>query len=172
MAEELARDRQYGYNINANLVLHADRSQLPRRDKEPTGEPESLWGRVDKSQMGDRVRRDHIPSEKKKAPIKPASKPILNNEFEGLIYKPLTKESKEAYSLILNLMHSILINHSHETLTSATDETLAIIFDSNLKDLDRKNNIEALLNEQLSLEQFNQLISLSKRINDYGGINI
>lgn len=41
MSEE--KDNPYAYHLNSNLVLQADRSKIPRRDNESTGEPTSLW---------------------------------------------------------------------------------------------------------------------------------
>jgi pre-mRNA-splicing helicase BRR2 len=63
----------YSYIANANLVLKPDRSQLPKRTNEPTGEPESLHGRIDPKGFGDRAirtideekeRRDKLRQEK------------------------------------------------------------------------------------------------------------
>ena len=47
----------YNYGAISSLVLTADRSVLPRRDKEPDGAPTSLVGRIDPNQMGSRVLR-------------------------------------------------------------------------------------------------------------------
>ncbi|KAI9105295.1 Sec63 Brl domain-containing protein [Phlyctochytrium arcticum] len=57
MAEDVQRANQYQYTANSNLVLQADRSALPRRDQEPSGEPETLWGHISKHKMGDRAQR-------------------------------------------------------------------------------------------------------------------
>ena len=43
MAEEFARNRQYEYRANSNLVLEADRDAR-RRGDEPTGEVEDAVG--------------------------------------------------------------------------------------------------------------------------------
>ncbi|THG98884.1 hypothetical protein EW026_g3362 [Hermanssonia centrifuga] len=57
----------YNYAAISSLVLTADRSALPRRDKEPDGAPTSLAGRIDPREMGSRVQRE-VPKdlEKKK----------------------------------------------------------------------------------------------------------
>jgi pre-mRNA-splicing helicase BRR2 len=47
----------YNYGAISSLVLTADRSALPRRDKEPDGAPTSLAGRIDPREMGSRVQR-------------------------------------------------------------------------------------------------------------------
>ncbi|KAL7998004.1 putative Sec63 domain, RNA helicase HrpA, immunoglobulin E-set, C2 domain superfamily [Plasmopara halstedii] len=55
MAEEVARSRQYAYQQNSNLVLQAD-SESRRRPDEPTGEVESLAGKIN-YRMGDRAQK-------------------------------------------------------------------------------------------------------------------
>jgi len=87
MAEQLAKAHQYEYRATANLVLQADRYEhqptawprcpgrpltghalvprrctsgrrlVSRRTDEGTGEVESLAGRIDPKQMGDRAMR-------------------------------------------------------------------------------------------------------------------
>lgn len=47
----------YNYGAISSLVLTADRSALPRRDKEPDGAPTSLAGRIDPREMGSSVIR-------------------------------------------------------------------------------------------------------------------
>lgn len=63
MAEDHARSRQYAYIANSNLVLEADRDSRRRRD-EPTGEVESLAGKIS-YRMGDRAQKASAPSESK-----------------------------------------------------------------------------------------------------------
>lgn len=55
MAEDFARSRQYAYQQNSNLVLQAD-SESRRRHDEPTGEVESLAGKIS-YRMGDRAQK-------------------------------------------------------------------------------------------------------------------
>jgi pre-mRNA-splicing helicase BRR2 len=52
------KEPDYSYAANHNLVLMTDRSALPRRDNEPTGEPETLSGRISLKEMGSRAQRD------------------------------------------------------------------------------------------------------------------
>ncbi|TMW65358.1 hypothetical protein Poli38472_008000 [Pythium oligandrum] len=60
MAEDYARSRQYAYTTNSNLVLEADRESRRRHD-EPTGEVESLAGKMN-YRMGDRAQKAAPPS--------------------------------------------------------------------------------------------------------------
>ncbi|TPX36711.1 hypothetical protein SmJEL517_g01209 [Synchytrium microbalum] len=59
MADKAQQATQYGYTANSNLVLQADRSALPRRDQEPSGESETLYGKIDPKKMGDRAQRTY-----------------------------------------------------------------------------------------------------------------
>jgi pre-mRNA-splicing helicase BRR2 len=136
MAENLARDQQYQYRATASLVLEQDRSGAPDRNKEPSGEPVSLWGIYDPRKMGDRAERAHPTDEldrfnkkaQKKADLERSSSTtkaqktknkisakerittgfgvnsVLDavDDFEGLTYRPRTRETKDAYTLILH----------------------------------------------------------------------
>ncbi|KAG7383350.1 hypothetical protein PHYPSEUDO_003730 [Phytophthora pseudosyringae] len=64
MAEEVARSRQYAYQQNSNLVLQAD-SESRRRPDEPTGEVESLAGKIS-YRMGDRAQKATPQSSRKR----------------------------------------------------------------------------------------------------------
>ena len=66
MAEEFARNRQYEYRANSNLVLEADRENRRRTD-EPTGEVESLFGKMGGQKMGDKLGRNKAPDLEEKA---------------------------------------------------------------------------------------------------------
>ena len=60
----------YNYSALSSLVLTADRSTLPRRDKEPDGAPTSLAGKIDAKEMGSRAMRStpkDLEKKKKKA---------------------------------------------------------------------------------------------------------
>ncbi|KAL6051437.1 U5 small nuclear ribonucleoprotein helicase [Balamuthia mandrillaris] len=62
MADAYAKFQQYEYRSNSNLVLTVDRSGS-RPTNEPTGEPETLAGRIRPQQFGDRARNEGIPKE-------------------------------------------------------------------------------------------------------------
>lgn len=58
---------QYKYSAMSNLVLQADRRFVSRVNDEPSGDPESLAGRINIRDMGARIARDDAPQSKKKA---------------------------------------------------------------------------------------------------------
>ena len=180
---------QYNYSAISSLVLSADRSALPRRDKEPDGAPTSLAGRIDPREMGSRVERQtpkDVQKKKKLAADKHdatekhvKARKIDSTAFgytdiieatqdvEGLTYRPRTAETRQVYELILSAVHSCLGGQAQDIIRSAADTVLETLKNDSVKDFDKKRDIEDVLGP-LPNEQFSQLVSLSKKITDYG----
>ena len=177
----------YNYGAISSLVLTADRSALPRRDKEPDGAPTSLSGRIDPREMGSRVQRavpKDLDKKKKKAAEKQDSSEraakrrqeaagfgytdILEatQDVEGLTYRPRTAETREVYELILSTVHLALGDQAQDVVRSAADTVLETL-KSDMKDFDKKKEVEEVLGS-VTGETFSQLINLSKKITDYG----
>ncbi|KAH8119267.1 Sec63-domain-containing protein [Phellopilus nigrolimitatus] len=190
MAPPGARPDLSGYNYGAisSLVLQADKSGLPRRDREPDGAPESLVGRIDPRQMGSRVQRQlpkDLEKKKKKAAERtegerPARRKAeaaagfgytdiieATQDVEGLTYRPRTAETREVYELILATVHQALGDQANDIVRSAADTALETLKNEALKDFDKKKEIEEILGS-LPNETFSQLINLSKKITDFG----
>jgi pre-mRNA-splicing helicase BRR2 len=178
----------YNYGAISSLVLTADRSALPRRDKEPDGAPTSLAGRIDPREMGSRVQRavpKDLDKKKKKAADKQDSSEraakrrqeaagfgytdILEatQDVEGLTYRPRTAETREVYELILSTVHLALGDQAQDVVRSAADTVLETLKSENMKDFDKKKEVEEVLGS-VTGETFSQLINLSKKITDYG----
>ncbi|KAL1662116.1 Sec63 Brl domain-containing protein [Schizophyllum commune] len=177
----------YNYGDISSLVLTADRSALPRRDKEPDGAPTSLAGRIDPKDMGSRALREapkDIEKKKKKAADrtevadkvkrKAESSRFMaadiieaTQDLEDLTYRPRTAETREIYSLMLAAVNSALGDEAPDVVRSATDVVLEVLKNEAVKDFDKKKEIEEVVGP-LSSEQFSQLLSLSKKITDYG----
>ena len=88
------------------------------------------------------------------------------NNFEGLSYQPKTKETQQAYEFLLSFIQKNLGDIQQDVLRDATDEVISILKDVNLKDFDKKKNIEEIIGE-LSSDQFARLVNLGKQITDY-----
>ncbi|EGO30085.1 putative RNA helicase [Serpula lacrymans var. lacrymans S7.9] len=178
----------YNYGAISSLVLTADRSVLPRRDKEPDGAPTSLAGRIDPREMGSRVLRQapkDVDKKKKKAADrqetgeKQASKRKAETGFgymdiieatadvEGLTYRPRTAETREVYQLMLVAVHQSLGDQAQDIIRSATDIVLETLKNENMKDFDKKKEIEGVLGP-MSNDTFSQLVALGRKITDYG----
>lgn len=184
-AEAHARFKQYEYRANSSLVLTTD--SRPRDTHEPTGEPESLWGKIDPKSFGDRAYRDKPPeleeklnkSKKKKdrepdfdAATQPRSKrrrhqeeSVLTSSDEG-VYQPKTKETRAAYEAMLSVIQQQLGGQPLNIVSGAADEILAVLKSDNVKNPDKKKEIEKLLNP-IPNHTFDQLVSYGRLITDY-----
>ncbi|WFD24297.1 RNA helicase [Malassezia equina] len=172
----------YQYSALSSLVLSAGRRQ---GGNEPTGEAESLVGRIDPKAMGSRVVRaqvtdvenkkrkaaenDELGAVKKRTNAETgqyANVLQASAELDGLRYLPRTDETRQVYELILNMVQSALGDQTSEVVRSATDTALEILKDENMRDLDKKREVESFLGP-VSEEQFGLYINLSKRLTDY-----
>lgn len=186
-AEAFARHKQYEYRANSSLVLTTD--SRPRDTHEPTGEPETLWGKIDPRSFGDRAFRGKPPEleEKKKAKRKkeePATEQVVKRSTkrrrrgeeesvlflaeDDAVYRPKTKETRAAYEAMLSMIQEQLGGQPQDVLRGAADEVLAILKDDHKKNPDKKKEIEKLLNP-ISNQLFDQLVSIGKLITDYQG---
>jgi len=184
----------YNYGAISSLVLTADRSVLPRRDKEPDGAPSSLVGRINPNEMGSRVVRAQpkdMDKKKKKALAAAAAegqdeqrrerrRAMESGGFgytdiieatqgvEGLTYRPRTAETKEVYELMLSIVYMALGDQTQDIVRSAADAVLEALKQESVKDFDKKREIEGVLGP-ITGEQFAQLLSLSKKVTDWTG---
>ncbi|KAG9299631.1 hypothetical protein G9A89_020802 [Geosiphon pyriformis] len=190
MAEQIARGNQYQYTANSNLVLQANRSELPRRDHEPSGEPESLWGKINPKDFGTRAQRSSVKDleAKKKKPRKAEEAEekkrrrkeetdikkaygysnvlTATEDVESLSYRPRTKETREAYELILAFVYQNLGDQSQDVVRSAADDVLKILKADTLKDFDKLKQIEVAIGP-IASDRFAQLVNLGKKLTDY-----
>lgn len=174
----------------------ADRSLMTSRGGEPTGQPESLVGRIDPKGMGSKVRKESIKDldkmkaksekrEEEESRMKGGSGSSRNKNSGGVVardimeatsleslnYKPQTSETRSIYELLLNLVSNHLGDQENDIVLSANDLIIEILKDDEVKDFDKKKEIETMLgNGNLSSEVFGQFINLSKKLTDYDQI--
>lgn len=193
--ENYQRDvSQYKYSAMSNLVLQADRRFVTRRTDEATGDPESLAGRLAISDMGGRVARDVVPKQKKanlpnvQRGSMREGEDILRQQqkkkgadlsrgggilsgaealVEGLRYRPRTQATRATFDLILTIVSRNLGDVPQEVVRSAADATLEYLKDEDLKDFDKKKEVDDLLGVTLEPKAFNELVNLGKKITDY-----
>ncbi|KAL2134754.1 hypothetical protein VTI74DRAFT_10910 [Chaetomium olivicolor] len=185
---------QYKYSAMSNLVLQADRRFVTRRTDEATGDPESLAGRLSIKDMGSRVARNTAPKTKKAGAmpdvergsmregadvlqfVKSKGKPeargggILSGAealIEGIRYRPRTQPTRDAFNLILTIVSEHLGDVPHEVVRSAADAALEYLKDDDMKDFDKKKEIDDILGVSMSAKQFSELVNLGKKITDY-----
>ncbi|KAJ8602966.1 hypothetical protein CTAYLR_001574 [Chrysophaeum taylorii] len=187
MAEEFARNRQYEYKANSNLVLEADR-ETRRRSDEPTGEVESLWGRLGSQKMGDKVagvkasdveRRKRLEKKlnKKKnnkrsrettsIEVVPKRAKAMTEEETAAAggYVPRTKESRAAFEAILGACRAAMGDVPHDVLRGAGEEVVYLLKDDKVHD--RKAEIERLLGAKLGEAELADLVACGKRVGDF-----
>lgn len=185
MTDKYERDRQYQYTANASMVVQRERN-APIANL-PSGESESLRGKDLKS-FGDLVSKETDVELKKlkekaegKSKNKKNKKPrgevknmmedtgrdVINADIhEDVIYRPRQKETRQVYNQILNIVQSNFSDVPLDTLKAAVDEVLAILKTDNMKDVDRKNEIEGII-DKLTDQTFNTLTILAAKITDY-----
>ncbi|MCL7047252.1 hypothetical protein MKW94_014479 [Papaver nudicaule] len=190
-AEAHARFKQYEYRANSSLVLTTD--SRPRDTHEPTGEPETLWGKIDPKDFGDKVYKgrpqeldEKINKSKKKKErggdedltfVKRDTKrrrlgggvaeesSVLNLAEEGA-YQPKTKETRAAYETLLSYIQQHLGGQPQDILCGAADEVIVVLKNEKLKNVDKKREIEKLLNT-ITSTTFDLIVSAGKLITDY-----
>lgn len=170
-------------DVSTSMVIQTDRSEIVRRDKEAGSDAvESLWGRVNVSEMGSRAGREAAPQTgsvlglaagKNKKSSSAYSEIGLNDEAE-LKYRPKTKETRTAYEHILTFLQQIadFSDQPASVLRSATEEVLIILksTEGSWKDFDRKMKIESILgikSGEMASEKYSQLVNLGRRITDF-----
>ena len=183
---------QYKYSAMSNLVLQHDRRFTTSRKDEATGDPESLAGRINVHDMGARASRVKADDSKKgglaaanvtrgdplegaamadkskKRKREPAQASTAAETFvEGLRYQPKRPETRAIYEHILNITKRSLGDVSNEMVRSAADAGLEYLKDENMKDFDKKKEIEDLLGITLTSAGFSELINLSRKLVDY-----
>lgn len=182
---------QYKYSAMSNLVLQADRRFITRRADEATGDPESLAGRLSIRDMGARIARDEAPKQKKQSGMPNVQRgnaqegeDVLLREqrkrktetgligandalIEGINYRPRTLATRATFNLILTLVGKNLGDVPHEVTQSAADVILDYLKDDDLKDFDKKKEIDDILGVTMNPKEFNELVNLGKKITDY-----
>lgn len=87
--------------------------------------------------------------------------------IEGLKYRPRTPATRATYDLLLHVTSNALGDVSQETVRSAADAVLEYLKDENMKDLDKKKEIDDLVGITMTPKEFNELVNLGKKITDY-----
>uniref|UniRef100_A0A1I8FR65 Helicase_PWI domain-containing protein n=1 Tax=Macrostomum lignano TaxID=282301 RepID=A0A1I8FR65_9PLAT len=186
MAGEAARNLQFEYRVNSNIVTQADKSLIDRRPRdESTGVVQSLSGKLEGTRMGDRAYRSKPTGvEEKQAKRKKrdenrryevgklkATGGVLATEddgMSGLIYRPKTAETRRNYESLLHCIQECLGDEPRDVLCGAADEVLAAMKDDKLRDKERKREIESLLGN-LAEDTYALLVNLSKKATDWSG---
>ncbi|XP_018491321.2 DExH-box ATP-dependent RNA helicase DExH12 [Raphanus sativus] len=185
-AEAHARSKQYDYRANASLVLTSEN----RPTHEPSGEPETLRGKIDPKSFGDRVVRGRPEESSKKKKKRRGvvadddtvllarrskrrrlrEESVLTDTTDDVAYyQPKTKETRAAYEAMLGLIQRQLGGLPLSVAGGAADEVLAVLKNDAVKNHVKKEEIRKLLNpipEEVD-QVFDQLVSLGRLITDF-----
>lgn len=175
------------YTANSTLVLRSNRSG--NKDDIPTGEAESLYGKITKKDFGVNIKstveehkkqldaRKRLRSERdsKDDPINNIKKlkdgnnysDVFDKDFDINSYNIVSKESKEYYGLILNSLQNYLGDIPNDILKNAANEVIEIVHDDERTDIERKEDIENIIMGKIPEDQFTNLKNLAKRITDF-----
>jgi pre-mRNA-splicing helicase BRR2 len=191
------RFRQYDYKSNASLVLSGQRGR--GNNKEPTGEAETLWGKVDAKQFGDRAGYTRPNENKKKKKDEPATNKGMTFEASkvapaskrqkrskqggrgsvlaalenlGDCYQPKSAETQRAYEAMLSIIREDYGDQPQDVIRFAADEILSCLKqEAQTDDAKRRQLADILGQKDILSAKFNQLNTLSKMMLDYGEDN-
>ncbi|CAK4441295.1 unnamed protein product [Aphanomyces euteiches] len=181
MSEEAARGRQYAYQNTSSLVLQAER-EGGRRRNEPTGEVESLNGKIT-YRMGDLAQRATAPKPKsdrqkkrkqeesgpvsvKKVFVGDQKSNILKRTEESFTYTPTNEVSRAAYEELMQIMIQYLGDQPTEIMADAADEILQIVKNEDYRD-DEKYRETAKLLQGIPTHEFSLIVGMAKRMTDF-----
>ncbi|KHJ35859.1 putative sec63 brl domain-containing protein [Erysiphe necator] len=143
------------------------RDNAPKQKKKPYGLPDVERGALNEGQdvleREQRKRKRGEPAQLRGNGILSAADALI----EGIIYRPRTSATQATYDLILTTVANLLGDVSHEIVRSAADAVLEYLKDDDMKDLDKKKEIDDLMGTTLSPKKFNELVNLGKKITDY-----
>ncbi|KAI9728014.1 MAG: DEIH-box ATPase [Chrysothrix sp. TS-e1954] len=183
----------YKYGAMSNLVLQADKRFISRRSDEATGDPESLAGRINIRDMGAQIGRSEVSDAKRKTKATmergniregeevlereqkkrkrdaqaPMGFSLADLEVEDLRYKPRTAATRSTYDLIITTVGRNLGDVPAHITVSAADAVLETLKNDEMKDFDRKKEIDDILGSSMTSKEFNELVNLGKKISDY-----
>ncbi|KAL8842398.1 MAG: hypothetical protein Q9170_000526 [Blastenia crenularia] len=145
---------------------HDDLSRQKKKSTGPAGvERGSIREGEDVLEREQRKRKRGEPQQLRGAGILSAADALV----EGLKYRPRTPATRQTYDLILTTTANNLGDVPHEVVRSAADAVLELLKDENMKDLDKKKEIDDLLGTSMGSKQYNELVNLGKKITDYDG---
>lgn len=145
------------------------RDDAPKQKKKATGPKDVERGSIregeDVLEREQRKRKRGEPAQLRGAGILSAADALI----EGLKYRPRTPATRQTYDLILTTTANNLGDVPHEVVRSAADAILELLKDENMKDFDKKKEVDDLLGIAMGSKEFNELVNLGKKITDYDG---
>lgn len=143
------------------------RDDAPRQKKKNTGLRDVERGGIREGQevleREQKKRKRGEPAQLRETGILSAADALV----EGLKYRPRTPATRAIYDLILTTTANNLGDVAHDVVRSAADAVLEILKEENMKDFDKKKEVDDLLGITMGSKEFNELVNLGKKITDY-----
>lgn len=143
------------------------RDNAPKLKKQPAGPKDIERGSIrdgeDVLEREQRKRKRGEPAQLRGQGILSAADALV----EGLKYRPRTPATRQTYDLILTTTANNLGDVPHEVVRSAADAILEILKNDDMKDFDKKKEVDDLLGISTGSKEFNELVNLGKKISDY-----
>ncbi|KAI9806814.1 MAG: DEIH-box ATPase [Piccolia ochrophora] len=143
------------------------RDDAPHQRKKPTGPSGVERGAIregeDVLEREQRKRKRGEPAQLRGTGILSAADALI----EGIKYRPRTAATRATYDLILTTVAANLGDVPHDVVRSAADAVLETLKDEDMKDYDKKREIDDLLGSTMGAKEFNELVNLGKKVTDY-----
>ena len=150
-----------------DMGSRAAREDAPKQKTKASGLPDVERGNFregeDVLEREQRKRKRGEPAQLRGTGILSAADALV----EGIRYRPRTPATRATYDLIITTVANNLGDVSHEVVRSAADAVLEYLKDDDMKDFDKKKEIDDLLGVSMNPKQFNELVNLGKKITDY-----
>ncbi|KAK8792756.1 hypothetical protein WA158_004920 [Blastocystis sp. Blastoise] len=192
MAEKSVREAQFAYVTNAALVIEPERDKSKR--DEPSGEAESIYGRIT-GRMGDRAvvdSHDYLERKEKLEKKRAIQAVEVEDELHSSkrrrnemdkdadilaeasyidinVYKPKTPETRLIYERLLDFIIKKVGDYSQDVLRDVADQLIQIVKNPE-NSSSKKSESEEILGK-MDESEANKLFSMISSINDYDQSN-
>ncbi|OII75461.1 SEC63 domain-containing protein [Cryptosporidium ubiquitum] len=174
MVDDYEMSKRFGYKANSNLVIQTGQRN---RENVPTGEAESLAGRI-KYKMGDLANKRSKPKIREKKQVKKRTNRSIVNENDsgnildldlrntGSSYIPTTMETRLAYDELLGILADILGSQPSKILEDIAFELLLVLKNDELRDEEKRKKCKEII-IQLNNTTYSDIVDKSRRLVDF-----
>eukprot|EP00915_Cephaloidophora_sp_WS-2016_P003244 GHVH01004364.1.p1 GENE.GHVH01004364.1~~GHVH01004364.1.p1 ORF type:complete len:2220 (+),score=424.86 GHVH01004364.1:55-6660(+) len=181
MAEHFDRFKRFDYNTNSSLVLNREGGNRITQN-EPTGEPETLKGKIDIRMMGDKIMSEKPVRPNKRAG--PDSEEVVKSNKKGrrkLVkdvlalnledkYQPRSRQTKILHDNILGRLSRVLPQSTSSMVTEAFDCLMVVSKDPLIPDEEKVNKVIKeldLLRSETIISDVEFMVRTCSEVDDY-----
>ncbi|KAF2186853.1 Sec63-domain-containing protein [Zopfia rhizophila CBS 207.26] len=150
-----------------DMGSRTSRDSAPTQKKKPKGQLDVERGNINEG--GDVLEREQRKRKRGEGAGSLGTSKVAQQDLfvEDLRYKPRTPATRATYELITTIVGKNLGDVPSHVTRSAADAVLEYLKDEDLKDFDKKKEIDDILGTSMGPKEFNELVSLGKKITDY-----